>query len=393
MRKVFCVIFSSLLILSSCKYRTADNHKGNNVIGDAVGENVAVLNVYTFDESPLYDTLTTDNIIESVHFIRLENSKEALMSGADNVSRINDKYVIYANNAFERTVKIFGSDGSYLKDAFKLGRGPKEVVRIAYFSCNDSTKKITILGMLDEKALKYDLLTDNIERYRLSFDYGKRLTNLIALPSGDYLALNGKYPEKNNDPYPYLFLLNDKLEIAKSLSDKKDRHKKMVEGVTEGPDLHMFLRPYKDGAIFHDLLNDTIFYVDDNLSLTPVAIFDMGKKKPTMKENTYDNIKKKAEKIYLYDAKITDKYLFGSYFYNNEVYESIWDYKTGKLIYTSHNKLSGLRINLNGTAFRVYGYGIIGNKLLAIINASDLLDVLPDLKPDDNSVLIEITLK
>ena len=110
-------------------------------------------------------------------------------------------------------------------------------------------------------------------------------------------------------------------------------------------------------------------------------------------ENTYDNIKKKAEKIYLYDAKITDKYLFGSYFYNNEVYESIWDYKTGKLIYTSHNRLSGLRINLNGTAFRVYGYGIIGNKLLAIINASDLLDVLPDLKPDDNSVLIEITLK
>lgn len=395
MRKVICFFLSSLLILSSCKYKTADNHRGSNgfITMDAVGEDVPVLNVYSFDDTPLYDTLTTDNLIESIRFIRLENSKESFMAGADNVSRIDDKYVIYANNAFERTVKLFNSDGSYYKDAFKLGRGPKEVVRIAYFACNDSTNKITVLGMLDEKALKYDSQTENIERYRLSYDYGKRLTNLIALPSGNYLVLNGKYPDKNSDPYPYLFLLNDKLEIAQSLSDKKDRHKKLVEGVTEGPDLHMFLRPYKNGAIFHDLLNDTIFYLDDNLSLTPVAIFDMGKKKPTMKENTYDNIKKKAEKIYLYDTKITDKYLFASYYFDNEVYESIWDYKTGKLVYTSHNMLSGLRINLNGTSFRVYGFGIFDNKLLAIINASDLLDVLPDLKPDDNSVLVEITLK
>ena len=202
MRKVICFFLSSLLILSSCKYKTADNHRGSNgfITMDAVGEDVPVLNVYSFDDTPLYDTLTTDNLIESIRFIRLENSKESFMAGADNVSRIDDKYVIYANNAFERTVKIFNSDGSYYKDAFKLGRGPKEVVRIAYFACNDSTNKITVLGMLDEKALKYDSQTENIERYRLSYDYGKRLTNLIALPSGNYLVLNGKYPDKNSDP-------------------------------------------------------------------------------------------------------------------------------------------------------------------------------------------------
>ena len=74
-------------------------------------------------------------------------------------------------------------------------------------------------------------------------------------------------------------------------------------------------------------------------------------------------------------------------------FESIWDLRTGKMVYRSHANVVGLFVRLNGFRGRLYGYGLSGNKIIAAVNAIDLLNVIPGLTPDDNSVLVEITLK
>ena len=73
--------------------------------------------------------------------------------------------------------------------------------------------------------------------------------------------------------------------------------------------------------------------------------------------------------------------------------ESIWDLRTGKMVYSSHANVVGLFVRLNGFSGRLYGYGLSGNRIIAAVNASDLLTAIPGLTPDDNSVLVEITLK
>jgi len=52
-----------------------------------------------------------------------------------------------------------------------------------------------------------------------------------------------------------------------------------------------------------------------------------------------------------------------------------------------------LFVRLNGFRGRLYGYGLSGNKIIAAVNAIDLVNVIPGLTPDNNSVLVEITLK
>ncbi len=63
------------------------------------------------------------------------------------------------------------------------------------------------------------------------------------------------------------------------------------------------------------------------------------------------------------------------------------------MVYSSHANVVGLFVKLNGFRGRLYGYGLSDNKIIAAVNASDLLTAIPGLTPDDNSVLVEITLK
>ena len=122
-------------------------------------------------------------------------------------------------------------------------------------------------------------------------------------------------------------------------------------------------------------------------------LLDFGKKQPTLHNSIYDSAKKKEEQIYVIDIDLSGHYFFATYNYKGMYFESIWDLRTGKMVYSSHANVVGLFVKLNGFSGRLYGYGLSGNRIIAAVNASDLLTAIPGLTPDDNSVLVEITLK
>ena len=378
---------TTLLALVCCKPKATGNQSVDTV--QVQSDEFTLPQHLSFDDEALYDTLSFSNIIESVRYIPLDNRTEALVANQSMIESINDKYVILSGRRrTARTIKIFNQDGSFLTQPFQTGRGPNEAIMIGHFTGHDSTNLITISNMAD-KMLTYNITTGEIKGFRSNID---RFSYITALPSGNYISLSAGYDVPGR-PNPVLFHHNQDFEITDSVSDMKNRWQRAIEGVTEGNSLRSHIKAYKDGVIYLDMLSDTVFYVDDDLRFTPMVILDFGKKQPTLHNSIYDSAKKKEEQIYVIDIDLSGHYFFATYNYKGMYFESIWDLRTGKMVYNSHADLIGLHVRLNGFSGRLYGYGLSGNKIIAAVNALDLINDIPSLTPDDNSVLVEITLK
>ena len=376
-----------ILALVCCKPKTASNQSVDAV--QIQSDEITLPQHLSFDDVALYDTLSFSNIIESVRYIPLDNSTDALVANPSMIRLISNKYLILSGSRrTAKTIKIFNPDGSYLTQPFLIGRGPNEVLFIGHFTGHDSTNLVTLSDMAD-KMLTYNITTGEIKGFKSNID---RFSYITALPSGNYISLRVGYDVPGR-PNPALFHLNQDFEITDSVSDMKDRTQRAIEGVTEGNSLRSHIKAYKDGVIYLDMLSDTVFYVDDDLKFTPAVILDFGKKQPTLHNSIYDSAKKKEEQIYINDIDISGHYFFATYHYKGMFFESIWDLRTGKMVYSSHANVVGLFVKLNGFSGRLYGYGLSGNKIIAAVNAIDLLKDIPGLTPDDNSILVEITLR
>lgn len=377
---------TTLLALVCCKPKATGNQSVDTV--QVQSDEFTLPQHLSFDDEALYDTLSFSNIIKSVRYIPLDNRTEALVANQSMIESINDKYVILSGSRrTARTIKIFNQDGSFLAQPFLIGRGPNEALIIGHFTGHDSTNLITISNMAD-KMLTYNITTGEIKGFRSNV---YRIFHITALPNGNYISLCSGSDEPDR-PNPVLLHFNQKFEITDSVSDMKDRWQRAIEGVTEGNSLRSHIKAYKDGVIYLDMLSDTVFYVDDDLRFTPMVILDFGKKQPTLHNSIYDSAKKKEEQIYIIDIELSGHYFFATYNYKGMYFESIWDLRTGKMVYSSHADLIGLHVRLNGFSGRLYGYGLSGNKIIAVVNALDLINDIPSLTPDDNSVIVEITI-
>ena len=346
----------------------------------------------SFDDKALFDTLSNSNIIQFVNYIPLETKEEAFIGRrVTGIKRIRDKYMIISRDGMNASFKLFNTDGTYYTEALTMGRGPVEMTFFSSYTFNDSTRLITFLDSESGKAVKTDMVS--LEKKRFSVSNGIKYAQLVALDNGNYLSLTDDYDSKRtaDKPVPYMYLLNQDFQITDSLCDMVNREKKTIEGV-DGPQLQRFLSQYPGGAIYKDLLNDTVFFIDNDLHFKPIAVFDLGKRKPTLKESNYDSWEKKKNKIYIRSIDVMDDYMHVTYDYDKLIYEAIWSLESGQLLYQSSSDLIGINVSCDSFNGRMPITSFSGNKLYFPANASNLTGVIPSLKPDDNIVLVEITL-
>jgi hypothetical protein len=383
----------TLLLMVSCKPKATNSQQNGNSIGTVPVETERTAHVLSFDDKALYDTLSYSNIIQSVNYIPLETRQEAFIGHRVNgIKRMRDKYIIMSRNGMTPSFKLFNADGTYYTDALTIGRGPIEMTFFSSYTFNDSTGLITFLDSEGGKAVKMDMAS--LEKKRFSVTNGTKYARLVALDNGNYLSLATNYDSKRtaDKPVPFMYLLNQDFQIVDSLCDMVNREKKTIEGVTDGPELQVFLSQYPGGAIYKDMLNDTVFFIDNNLHFKPIAIFDFGKRKPTLKESNNDSWEKKMNKIYIRNVDVMDDYIHVTYDYDKLFYEAIWSLESGQLLYQSSLDLIGINVSCDSFHGRMPINNYIGNKLCFPANAADLITVIPGLKPDDNVVLVEITL-
>ena len=172
-----------VLCIVSCKQST------NKVEQSVNNPNVSdTLTVFSFDETPLFDTLTSDNIIESIKYIPLEtNDKSVFDDSRVIVKMIANQLLVVSNNIDKPFAKLFDFSGKYIKDLIHIGRGPLELLDIYGYVANDSLKRVSFLGF--DKIVTYDFVEDRLFANKMpQNDYMRFLPYMVSLNDGTFIG-------------------------------------------------------------------------------------------------------------------------------------------------------------------------------------------------------------
>ena len=394
MSKVRCLFFLfCLLFILACKNRSNNTVR---VLMDDVADSILV---FSFDDEALFDTLSEDNIIESIKYIPLSSEREAIMPERLIIRKFSKDFLAIEFSGSAKRSKIFDFNGNYIKDAFHIGRGPNELTNLMTFTANEKSNKAYFLSfdkILSLNMNDYSMFTRTIPNSlenTETFDW-------CALNNGD-LVTKTTFPVKDfeTNKYPFLFVYDSCFNKVREhyYSHSRDLYQNLISGVTPSPCEAWNISSSPNGGTFIDMYSDTIYSILDGGELKPEYIISRGDKyMPTIEEVNYP-AEKKGKKIYYRYIIENDQYVILHYGYDNKCFVNIWNKKNGKLL--CHQEVRTLLyypIDFSIGGYHgelLVDYITSDNCIYVAIPARDLMEEIPSLKPDDNPVIVEIKLK
>lgn len=391
MRRVYLFTLLILFAFTSC-----NNRKHAQTVSVENQEIDTNLVVYSFEGPPLYDTLSYDNIIKEVSYIPLETNELSYIGNVYNIETIDGNLLVCNGKYYPKfQIKMFDSEGNFIKNIFNIGRGPNEISSYTLnWTSNDSTGEVIIWGI--DKILIYNTRTQKyspLQEFKSS-DGSITCSKFIALDDGSYVGFNGVRRRENDySPFPYFLLFDSNMRLKKQYSDNVVRYADMGHG----PGLLPGLTKSPNGALFRDILNDTIFSIRDGEIFEPSFVLGVPDDlKPNLSNET-NSENQKAKLMYqdMYSPLESEGYIFGGYRYDNKCYSTIWKKGNPKLLYSSiDDKLFGYWISVDGlTVFCSWLRSCIDNTIYVPIPANKMTHIMPDLNPDSNPVIMKIIFK
>ncbi len=294
---------------------------------------------FSFEDRPKIDTISYDNIIESVRYIPLDTATGAYVSSFPDivyVRRIKGKFVICSLESGKKTAKLFDDDGSFITDMFRLGRGPGELLNPMLYVANDSTGIVTFVEF-HSHILCFDVENQKKQRYNIprTKEPDEVLAQWASFDDGSFAATK-IYPrdERYNDNLlPYLYLIDNNLKTKNQLfySEKRQLAQTVVPEVTDFPYEEWLLSQTCKGTEFIDMYNDTVFRLEPDLSKTPLYVIERGERyRPEYSDNKKQRQKK--DKYYFYGFMDSPGFFVVKYYHDNERRLSVWNNKTGSRI-------------------------------------------------------------
>src|SRR5574344_692582 len=394
MSKVRCLFFLfCLLFILACK------NGSNNTVRVLMDDVADSMLVFSFEDEAFFDTLSEENIIESIKYIPLSSEREAMMPKSLIIRKFSKEFLAIEFSGSPKQPKIFDLTGNYIKDAFHIGRGPNELTNLMSFTANEKSHKAYFLSFAKILSLNmndYSMFTRKIPNSlenTETFDW-------CALNNGD-LVTKTSFPVEDfeTNKYPFLFVYDSCFNKVKEhyYSHSRDLYQNLISGVTPDPCETWSISSSPNGGTFIDMYSDTIYSILDGGELKPAYIISRGDKyMPTIEEVNYP-ADKKFKKIYYRYIVENDQYVILHYAYDNKYFVNIWNKQNGKLL--CHQEVSSMLFypidfSIGGYHGELYvDYITSDNCIYVAIPARDLMEEIPGLKPDDNPVIVEIKLK
>ena len=391
------------------------NNMGENGRVLTTESNEGTIKTYILNRSIAFDTLSYSNVIESVKYTPLSSDSQSLLGELDMVIK-TDKYYIFLSDGWNSKMKMkaFDHNGRYVKDVLHVGRGRNEVFSCFGCSYNSEYAQMLAHDLLGRKLVSIDVNDLSLKMYpmpafcseaiiddesikRITGGEYFKLSTIVRVAKDMYVGTSGTPLHKAFDEnlIPPLCFLDSVFEITEALFYDEPRKvfQKMAEGsnkVIEGWELGNSGK----GVFFIDVFNDTIYSVEADKRIK--AKYILHRTDEQMPRVTDVKVKNSAvaEKIHFTGLFETDDYIL--------LRTLNGDLKTGFYMWSKNNESP---ICIHGAcnvplAFDGY-HGAVpfrsiyttGNTIIAAIPASDLIKVLPNLKEDDNLVVVEIKLK
>ena len=347
---------------------------------------------------PLYDTLTLNNLIESVRYIPLESSDSAFIN-AVSVRKIDDIYCV-TSDLQSSMLKLFDSNGRYIRNVFRIGRARNEIQILSVFIFNALGREIIASSVLDSKLLFYNL--DSLS-YRTVYNENLEIPRFFPLGKGHYVAkpknnraVLGPTITETYDSLPHLMFYDSNFNITGTVGDGAKPWRDLE--TTVPPRLGSYVYESGDGIIYKYADGDTVFTVDAEEQMIPAIILDIPDKlKPTMKQSETDPTSRKEHMIYVDQIQLSRDYILIAFHYGGKIQSGIWSRDTGQLLF-----LNTFQFGRNPILISVDGFSVQhnvnylnrkDNVIIIPIDASYLVGTIPGVKDDDNSVIMEITLR
>ena len=347
---------------------------------------------------PLYDTLTLNNLIESVRYIPLETSDSSIID-AQRVRKIDDIYCV-TSDLQSSMLKLFDANGRYIRDVFHIGRASNEISILSLFIINAIGREIIASSVLDSKFVIFNI--DSLT-YRTVYNENFEINRPFPLGKGHYVAkpdnnraVLGPTITETYDSLPHLMFYDSDFNITGTVGDGAKPWRDLE--TTEPPRLTTNVYESGDGVIYRYADGDTVFTVDADEQMIPAIILDIPDKlKPTTKQSETDPALRKQQMIYVEQFQLSRDYVFIQYQYGGKIHSGIWSRDTGKLLFLNTFPYGGNPILISVDGFsaqrNVQYLNRKDNVIITPIDASYLVGTIPGIKDDDNSVIMEITLR
>lgn len=347
---------------------------------------------------PMYDTLTLNNLIESVRYIPLETSDSSIIA-AEMVRKIDDIYCV-TSDLRSSMLKLFDANGKFIRNVFRIGRARNEIAMLTQFIINVPGREIIASSVFDSKFVIFNI--DSLT-YRTVYNENFEINRPFPLGKGHYVAkpknnraVLGPTIDETYDSLPHLMFYDSNFNITGTVGDGAKPWRDLE--TTAPPRLTTNVYESGDGVIYRYADGDTVFTVDADEQMVPTIILDIPDKlKPTIKQSETDPASRKHQMIYVEQLQLSRDYVFIEYQYGGKSNSGIWSRNTGKLLYLHSFPYGWNQIVISVDGFSVqHNVNYLNRKdnvIIIPIDASYLVGTIPGVKDDDNPIIMEITLR
>lgn len=411
MKKIVLCIFI-LALLFSC-IENKEEPKDNAVIpvAEAVGTG---------------EILNLSDYAKSVVYIPLETNDSVLISEIDQVAYEDHKIIILTNEE----CLILDEKGRHQCRLGHKGMGPNEFAAISSFDILPNKQQI-FLRAYPRKYFLYSFDGKLIDRIQ----YAEFIDDCITIET---MNLYSNYYFSDVVSYRHIHYKGFLFEAQDTISTIVKSYPNYVDSEKENKNTFSLahekahLYRYKDEICFHKNINDTVFSIDSTFELKKRFVFDFGKYRASKSWLLEMKLNKELKYIWPLNIQESERFLFLNFFFGNyapEKFEYIKQFgssRTPKLVinYNVHGlfdkqtgylhllnqpikKQLGFRNDIDGGPTFWPKYISLDNKMVTYWNAEEFLKLYeqlenpsPELKkiaekltPDDNPVLMIVTLK
>lgn len=267
------------------------------------------------------------DIFDSVSFVKLSNEPEATLGGIDQIE-LKDSLIVIRDCWSTRTVKLFSSDGKYIRNIGNYGRGPGEYLEPTFMQTTDLN--IIVWDQFNQSLLFYGY--DGEFQRALKFPYIAMKFHYI---DDDHVMFNTI--NSDNDRYPeivnYTVFESDSLSriAERGFYRKKNTYENLLSP-------HNFFE--RNGTVYyHPPYCDTLYSIDGKGGIRTEYAFDFGRK--TVPEKLRRGNRRKelrreeAESRYLFmdgDVHLTKDFVHFGYTKAHAVHDCIYSNASRKLV-------------------------------------------------------------
>jgi hypothetical protein len=355
---------------------------------------------YVFDlENGIHkfkDTILFNDLASDISYIPLETGKAFFLPASNyKFAKIDDAIYISGGIANSGSpIFRFDSLGRFVRQVTQQGRGPNEIIMMLEWHANSNTQQINIVDLTGKMVI---MKTESDEKRTVGINERQ---GLFIVPLNDSTFMSAQLSSLSGISNSYIYFTDEAGNLIHTIErydELSNYATKMSEYVQERPYEGYGLWPaYNGDAIFHDIFNDTLYRVKSHSEITSHLVFKRGALSPRP-EDTH-KIERKRKQVYIAGVKESGDYVFLSYHYGGEIWRDVWSKRDGRLLTHINygNSVADMFVPFALPDRSIVELPIVStekNIAYGILEAMDACTFLPNVKEDDNPVIVVATLK